>query len=91
MNAFGDFSLASEEMSVIDILIFYSATFITLLILMNLFIGYLSEKLAEIIENQADKKNIFSALCEDLLVFEALVSIKKKIAETTEGHHLIFA
>ena len=67
MNAFGDFSLAYTDMSLIDSFLFFSSTFLICLIMMNLFIGILSEKLAEVLESRADAKNEYVELC--MLIF----------------------
>jgi hypothetical protein len=42
-NAFGDFSTLRDDMLGIDWFLFYTATVLILLIMMNLFIGILSE------------------------------------------------
>ena len=63
MAAFGDFSFSTNEMSSIDIVLFYSATFLISLVMLNLFIGILSMKLEEVIENRAEKKNQYAELC----------------------------
>ena len=63
MNAFGDFSLQQEEMVFIDGFIMYGATLLICLVMMNLFIGILGEKLEEVIENRAEKKNVYAEKC----------------------------
>ena len=68
MNAFGDFSiLDTVNNNLFDFSLCIAATFLVCAIMMNLFIGILSEKLSEIIEKRAEKKNEYAEKC--LLVF----------------------
>ena len=46
MLSFGDFGLYYENMTFIDAVIFFAATFLLTVVMMNLLIGILSEKLA---------------------------------------------
>jgi hypothetical protein len=49
--ALGDFSLQTENLeSVVLYIIFIMATFLVLVVMMNLLIGIISEKLAEVLE-----------------------------------------
>jgi hypothetical protein len=51
MTALGDFGAQTETLtSPILVLIFFSATLIILIVMMNLLIGIISEKLAEVLE-----------------------------------------
>jgi hypothetical protein len=68
MNAFGDFAiLDTVNDNLFDFSLVVLATFIVCAIMMNLLIGILSEKLAEIVEKRAEKKNEYAEKC--MLVF----------------------
>jgi hypothetical protein len=60
-NAFGDFAHSEKEDSSLDWFFFVLATFIICLIMMNLFIGILGEKLSEMLENK--EKSDYCELC----------------------------
>jgi hypothetical protein len=81
MNAFGDFSLAKNDMSFIHGFLFFSSTFIVCLIMMNLFIGILSVKLEEVLESRAELKNEYSELCLLICQLQGLIISKKASME----------
>ena len=57
-NAFGDFSVAESNESKIDWFFFFAATLLICLIMLNLFIGILSEKLSEMLEERQKNEYI---------------------------------
>ena len=64
MNAFGDFGILDTVSSnFYDVLLCLFASVLVCAVMMNLFIGILSEKLAEIIEKRAEAKNEYSEKC----------------------------
>jgi hypothetical protein len=73
-NAFGDFSTLSDNMTGVDWFLFFMATFLILLIMMNLFIGILSEQLSEILENR--DRNEYKELCELVFLLENFMICK---------------
>lgn len=73
MNGFGDFSLAKENMSFIDIVIFYASTILICLLMMNLLIGILSEKLAEVVEQRSENKVKYAEKADMIFQIENLM------------------
>jgi hypothetical protein len=64
LNAFGDFSMIYTDMSLIDSFLIFFAAFLICLVMMNLFIGILSEKLGEVLEARAEPMNEYAEFCE---------------------------
>jgi hypothetical protein len=64
-NSFGEFMTPRDyeeesgrgSTNFVDWFLFYAATFLILLIMMNLFIGILSEQLSNILENRVRNEN----------------------------------
>jgi hypothetical protein len=86
-NAFGDFSLLYNGMSLIDTFFFFSSTLLICLVMMNLFIGILSEKLAEVLESRAEPMNEYAELCELIFQLELLIPYEQ---EEKGDQHIIY-
>jgi hypothetical protein len=67
-QAFGDFANTSKFDKGLDWFFFVLATLIICLIMMNLFIGILGEKLSEILENK--EKSNYCELCSIIYLLE---------------------
>ena len=78
MTALGDFGLFTEKIdSVVLYIMFILATFIILIVMMNLLIGIISEKLAEVLEQK--EKNDYRELCLLTHDLENIMFWKKKM------------
>jgi uncharacterized membrane protein YbjE (DUF340 family) len=88
----GDFSMQGGENidSTVLAIIFVLATFIILIIMMNLLIGIISEKLAEVLEQR--EKNDYRELCSLIYDIESIMFWKRKVAESPEfNKHFMWA
>ena len=88
-NAFGDFAHSEKSETGLDWFLFVLATFIICLIMMNLFIGILGEKLSEILENR--EKNDYCELCSIVFLLENLTAWFTKKSESDERAIIIYA
>jgi hypothetical protein len=78
MNAFGDFGMVYDDMTIIDSFLFFSGSFLICLIMMNLFIGILSEKLATVLEERAEPRNEYAELCDLVYSVELLIKYDRE-------------
>jgi uncharacterized membrane protein YbjE (DUF340 family) len=83
MTALGDFGLITENLdSNVLFVTFILATFIILIVMMNLLIGIISEKLAEVLEQK--EKNDYRELCLLIYDLENIMFWKRKITERND-------
>jgi hypothetical protein len=91
MTALGDFAMQTEDLdSIVLYIIFILAAFIILIVMMNLLIGIISEKLAEVLEQK--EKNDYRELCLLIYDLENIMFWKRNLAETTTfNKHFMWA
>jgi hypothetical protein len=83
MTALGDFGAQTETIdSAILMLIFFLAALIILIVMMNLLIGIISEKLAEVLEQK--EKNDYFELCQLIADLENIMFWKRNVEEVPE-------
>ena len=75
MTTFGDFQEQAQIESPIQYFIFYLSCFLLLVVMMNLLIGIISEKLGEVLEQR--EKNEYYELCQILYDIESLMFWKR--------------
>jgi hypothetical protein len=91
MTALGDFGAQTENLdSMVLYAIFFLATLIILIVMMNLLIGIISERLAEVIEQK--EKNSYFELCQLICDLENIMFWRRgEIEQDSWKRHFVWA